>query len=181
MNRVIAGLSIALLALSPSGVVSAIADEPKSQCKTVLDCAQLAVEIASKAQYALDHAVPAGAVMAFDLEQCPDGWELFDKLAGRVVVGQGLPGEGMETMTFRASSGEQKHLQTVAEMPSHNHHNNGFSLLLKSDGDWTTKGGDPTTGEPNLVASAPILAQGGGQPFNVMQPYYVLTYCKRLP
>lgn len=61
---------------------------------------------------------PAGTIAYFN-QSCPDGWNEYQGLAGRVPVGAG----SFEDVTFSLgqTGGEQVHVLTVAEMPSHNH------------------------------------------------------------
>src|SRR4051812_31775162 len=37
----------------------------------------------------LETVIPSGAIMAFDRDRCPSGWDPFKPLDGRVVVGVG--------------------------------------------------------------------------------------------
>lgn len=59
------------------------------QCSTIEECAQKAMEAAFQAKKALQLAVPPGAVMAFNLTKCPEGWSDFVVGANRVIVGMG--------------------------------------------------------------------------------------------
>lgn len=124
-----------------------------------------------------------GAVIAFDLDKCPPGWEKYTKANGRVIVGagKGTLDEQNRPLTLRTrgeTGGEEKHKLTIAEMPRHNHNpDNSFTLLLMSDGNSTMMNADYTGGEPNLHAAKAIAAQGGDQEHNTMPPFRVLTFC----
>lgn len=150
----------------------------EAQCATVADCAQKAMEAAYQAKLAASISVPKGAVMAFNLDKCPDGWGDLDTLAGRVIVAAGQ-GVGLTERKFKDQGGEEAHTLTVDEMPNHNHSNGGYQYLLTSDGKWTIQGADESNGEPNLRALGGIAAAGGNKPHSVMQPFYVLKYCER--
>jgi len=94
-------------------------------------------------------------------------------MRGRVPVGAGA-GTGLSARTLGQTFGEETHLQTIAEMPSHNHGPlspfvNYFAIRLT--------GG--IYGVNNGTAFSPMASTantGGGQPFNVIQPSLVLNY-----
>lgn len=151
---------------------------------TIAELAQQAVEAALAAQTAAATIVPKGAVMAFNLPECPMGWRAFAPLSGRVVVGAGAGNRDSNdhVLTERKlgqSGGEEAHKLTIPEMPSHNHGNGDYQNLLMYDGNYTMKDADPSVGEPNIHSFAPEKNVGGDQPHNNMQPYFVLTYCER--
>jgi len=151
-------------------------------CSTLIDCAQKAMEAALEAKQSFRIAAPAGAVMAFDLNECPQGWEPFQKVAGRVIVGGGIElGSGLTERKYKEAGGEENHKLLIDEMPSHNHYNGEFKYLLASNGSWTINGSgqDDSSGEPNLAHQAQIQSAGGDRPHNNMQPYYTLNYCRR--
>ncbi|MFQ3244837.1 MAG: hypothetical protein ACI9SP_001473 [Arenicella sp.] len=146
---------------------------------TVVECAQKAVEAAYQAKLAFKTALPKGAVMAFNLASCPNGWKEYEALRGRVIVGsgQGIDAGNSALLTSRSlnsSGGEEKHQLTVAEMPSHQH-----------SGEF---GGGPHSYEHHqnnhrLNGENPKKltgATGGNTPHNNMQPFHVLMYCERL-
>ncbi|MGR9503664.1 hypothetical protein ACU8MW_08100 [Rhizobium leguminosarum] len=157
---------------------AAVGGNANAKCGTVIDCAQVAVGLAYKMQDSMDKAIPGGAIMAFNKPECPAGWHGFPMLEGRVIVGTGK-GPGPDDMIFGHSDGEQKHTQTIVEMPAHNHTNGGYTRLLQPGPHRTAVTWDDTPNETDIVDSADEKTVGGGQAFNVMQPYYVLTYCER--
>lgn len=151
---------------------------------TVAEAAQMAVEAAKRAQDMVNEAVPKGAVMAFNLSACPTGWSELAMASGRVVLGAGKGNRDANDAPLSArnlgeAGGEERHVLSIAEIPSHNHTNGDFQYVLMSDGNWTTKAGDYTAGEPNLIRIAPLAATGGGQAHNIMPPFIVLKYCER--
>lgn len=170
-----ASLSIAGIDTSP-----AKADQ---NCTTVAQCAQKAVEAARMAQTMVDNAVPKGAVMAFDLAKCPEGWSDLQMTAGRVIVGAGegnrdLGDRPLTKRELHDMGGEEKHTLTVAEMPSHTH-------STTATGNWGDKqdrqgvwgfGHDDGHGDAGTLTSA---ATGGSQPHAIMPPFVVLKYCVR--
>lgn len=59
-----------------------------SECATVKDCAQEAVEAALTARAQIDLFLPRGAVIAFALDECPKPyWEEYKPAYGRFVRG----------------------------------------------------------------------------------------------
>lgn len=157
--------------LAQSGVV-----HPK--CNTIEECAQLAMEAAFEAKLALQVAAPIGAVMAFNLSECPVGWSDFPDLNGRVIIGAG-EGNGLTPRTVGAKGGTEKHQLTLEEMPKHNHTNGNFKHLLQHTGHWTGKGYDGSAEEVDSAHFAEMLPSGSSSPHENMQPYFVLKYCER--
>lgn len=169
-------LLTSLCSLGFLGAYANVYSQQNGLCSTVMDCAQKAMEAAFQAKTAIRIAVPAGAVMAFDLDSCPEGWEPLDKLAGRVVMGAGQrDGSGLTPRKLGETGGEERHHLTIDEMPSHNHQ-------ITQQAHW----GDRTHNQAGLGgsdgtfdASISTNPTGGDKPHNVLPPFYVLTYCKR--
>lgn len=142
----------------------------QEECSTVAECAQKAVEAAFQAKLALQIAVPKGAVMAFNLSECPEGWTPFAQANGRVVVGSGQ-GSGLTARTLGQVGGAETHTLTVDEMPAHSHTGEVGTVGYRAG---MNNGDRFHNGEAN-----PIGSTGGGKAHNNMQPYFVLTYCER--
>lgn len=141
-------------------------------CSTVMDCAQKAMEAAYQAKTAIRIAVPKGAVMAFNLKECPDGWVALQPLVGRVIVGAGIDVTGALTeRKLGEKGGEEKHQLTVEEMSAHSH---SFTATQSGGGCSYSGCNGYSQVIPNQTDS-----QGGNVAHNIMQPYYVLTYCER--
>jgi microcystin-dependent protein len=72
--------------------------------------------------------------------------------------------------------GEEKHTQTVSELAPHQHelllvnYGSGNDMVINIDGTRNARGAD----------SIGTLNTGGGQPFNIMQPYIVHNKWKRI-
>jgi len=116
---------------------------------------------------------PSGAVIAFDLDQCPAGWEEFDLAKGRVIVGTKGSENGLTDRQRGYCAGEENHTLTVDEMPAHSH---SFSTHYSSGrhsgrvtGDYTRYG----------YSSVTTSSSGGNKSHNNMPPYTVLLYCKK--
>lgn len=95
---------------------------------------------------------------------CGEGEFGLPHLAGRVIVGAGIG----QNLTVRAPGdlfGEETHILTIDEMPSHRHAHStsttvGGSFFARGTGGGTTYGG----------------YAGGDQPHNIIQPSLVLNY-----
>jgi microcystin-dependent protein len=127
-----------------------------------------------------------------------DGSTTFNlpDLKGRVAVGAGS-NTGLSNRVLAATGGEENHLMTVAEMPSHNHggtsgatdlsHTHSFNMYGGSftDGNaaasiftgHSAQGSRATSGASvSMNHSHSIPSQGGGTAFNVMQPFIVMNF-----
>lgn len=151
--------------------------------QSVSESAQLAADAAKRAEAALEMAVPAGAVMAFDLEACPKGWTQFQDAAGRVIVGAGSGNRDQndKRLTDRAigqTGGAETHKLTVKEIPSHTHtYKDRYFKIVGGRGiGGTGRRGDPSAPSGDFSTGA----AGSSEAHNNMQPYLVLIYCRRL-
>lgn len=143
----------------------------------------------------VEHTVPSGAVVAFDLGACPTGWTEFTALRSRTIVWV-WQWPGMSDYTLGQSWGAETVILTPSQMPSHSH-----NALL-----WTTEE-DATSNEPsgnifaNTIFSDPaesVFNYAGGPVDSTMNvgsiaiatawgwaahenrpPYYALRYCKK--
>lgn len=97
-------------------------------------------------------------------------------LIGRVAIHQG------GNFANGSSGGEETHILTLAEMPSHTHQAMGSSnpanTVFPANNVWAITD-SPAYNQPGGVPMNPsaISSAGGGQPHNNMQPYLVLNYC----
>lgn len=157
-----------------AGTVGIASAQDARLCKTTAECAQRAVEAANQAKIAVQIAVPKGAVIAFNLAVCPEGWANFRQLSGRVVVGSGQ-GSGLNERNLGEVSGAETHTLTTAQMPSHTHayRNSEHGPMLDNPHNLSAV---PRYGQ---IGDAGTGATGGGEPHNNMQPFYVLKYCER--
>jgi len=140
--------------------------------------------------------IPAGSVMFYASSTAPSGWLLCNGQAvsrtiysglfgvigtvygagdgsttfnvpdmrGRNPIGYGQ-GTGLTNRLMAATSGEETHLQTINEMPAHTHTGPATKLGASagSGSGWESTG-SVTTG-----------SRGGGQAFNVMDPFLVVN------
>lgn len=107
-------------------------------------------------------------------------------LRGRVPVGQGA-GAGLTNRVMGAKAGEESHLMTNAELLPHSHvmtHTHTYNYPTILAGIALAPGElpvlvPPVVATPSITSSTGSLRtsnQGGGNPFNVMQPYLVVGY-----
>lgn len=102
-------------------------------------------------------------------------WSRFGN--GRVLVG--VDENDADFNTVNKTGGEKKHTQTIAEMPSHTHGgDNGkqFHYYTASSGE---TGGDGVNTGTTFKSGANTGATGGGQPFNILQPYVAVYRWQR--
>jgi hypothetical protein len=143
-------------------------------CKTIADCARLALEQATAARKALKMAVPPGAIMAFDLPQCPVGWVPFGPGAGRVLIDAGNSGTpGSTNLKPGDKGGTQQITLSVAQLPPHAFTYQDYGSL--PSGSCAYSGCSGRSGDRTRTTNT----LGNGQPINNMQPYYVVSYCER--
>ncbi len=106
-------------------------------------------------------------------------WEIDIAMQGRVLIGSG--GE----YTFGATGGEATHILQESEMTAHNHqtrigwveHWNGTWPTLAVNG--VAVNTEIQNGQAVVDAGSQTTGAGGGQPFNIMQPYIVGNVWKR--
>jgi microcystin-dependent protein len=142
--------------------------------------------------------VPSGAVMAFDLAACPQGWQALPGAVGSVIIGVG-PG-----LTLGVAVGSDHVTLSTAQMPVHTHtvvdpghmHPNpsGTDNYLTNvypstcadsyqAGAAITQGGTgpicPATTTGNATTGITIESAGSGQSFDNRQASFPLLYCKK--
>lgn len=130
------------------------------------------------------------------VNQCPDGWTPFEEGRGRFLMGAGIPTHS-KYRTWRAENipesaemqltgrspmehgGEETHLLSVPEMPTHTHEFDGQSI---------TRGGNHGTGRTLAVGDAANHGEykpdgenakvGGSNAHNNLPPYIALYFCR---
>jgi hypothetical protein len=138
--------------------------------------------------------IPSGAVMAFDLPTgCPFGWSGFERGISRTIIGASnvhgsnvnnfdRSGQPLRAYPYQSDGGEEKHVLTIPEMPSHDH---GILLQPIDDLNRTDKyPGFTNVGRDSTKKSETWImryseSSGGGQPHNVMPPFIALFYCRK--
>ena len=129
--------------------------------------------------------IPAGAVMAFNLSSCPDGWTPFTEANDRFIMGS----QG----NLREKGGKNNIKLTINQLPPHFFYiaggsdgsNNGIRDSKESylsDYVWNDVNGDdnrsyrlaPTHYTPDLGRTNTI---GNWNSINIQNPYIKLLYC----
>ncbi len=118
--------------------------------------------------------IPAGAVLAFNLDACPAGWTDFSSSAGRTIIGSGS-GVGLTTRTLGQTGGEETHILTTNEIPSHSH----TVLGNAGSGVGNDNHEDKLLNNSAVVYTEQTANTGGSQSHNNMQPFVVLKYCEK--
>jgi hypothetical protein len=136
------------------------------------------------------HALPPGAVVAFDLaDGCPKegGWTPFADALGRVIIGAGA-GEGLTPRPFRVPGGREEFPLTASNIPRHQHDTllgNG-NRDQKPIGEWgridlpLVIGGTPFANSTAAKTSFYPAPEQELQPVPTMPPYVALRFCKKL-
>jgi len=120
--------------------------------------------------------IPKGAVVAFELVNCPNGWEKYKEAESRFIVGSGN-GRGLSRKSIGEIGGVENVKLSVQQMPKHQHNtpqamdNTGpnFGLGPKRNSvhgvSWHVNSTEMTSWE------------GKGQPVGIIPPYLALNYC----
>ena len=123
--------------------------------------------------------IPKGAVVAFQLPECPDGWSPYEEAAGRTVIGVG-EGDDLTARALNEMGGAETVKLETKHMPAHSHFpeskDASFIVFLrekvgnmksnpKEDSWWNY---DSKTREA-----------GEDKPHENMPPFVALLYCRR--
>lgn len=101
------------------------------------------------------------------------GFGTWERLKGKVCVGLDEDDEDGYFDEIGKTGGEKKHKQTIDELVEHNHdmNHNNVAAMAGSGSHEVNQGSGSRTYEQIGTDNA-----GGGQPFNVVQPYEVVGY-----
>jgi hypothetical protein len=135
-------------------------------------------------------AIPAGAVVAFDLKTgCPAGWKDLDEAVGRMVVGADPPdwsgarnldenGKPLTARQFRVAGGTESKALDPKNLPAMTLQSEDLKLVDVSDSGNASVTAIVRTlnnvGKTNIQSQLP----GSDQPIDKMPPYIPLMYCK---
>jgi hypothetical protein len=145
--------------------------------------------------------VPSGAVLAFD-QECPEtGWRPYSEANGRFIVGAGAPTDPkhgswqqvlpdgnlsrpipLSSYQLRRSGGEETHIISELEMPSHDHKFTGAPIEFGGKGpDAYSRDKSPALGTAdvsiNFTPEGSISPTGSNIAHNNLPPYYPLNFC----
>ncbi len=148
--------------------------------------------------------IAQGAVMAFDLGSCPNGWSPFADAQSRFIVGAGfgrsdvpMHAENLSTHTYRSSGGEEQVVLSASQTPSHVHKLDDAYFaetpLYMPEGiksatipPGTGHAGSPITKKASVdndnvawLRETSTHPSEGNQPHNNMPPYIALYFCKK--
>lgn len=98
------------------------------------------------------------------------GFGTWERFKGKVIVGLDEDDDDNYFNKIGKMGGEKKHTLTINEMPSHNH---GGILDFRKG---STTPSDSSSVISGLGGNTKDFATGGGQPFNITQPYEVVGY-----
>ena len=145
-------------------------------------------------QFFIDLVLPSGMIVSYNSTTVPAGWALCDgtiptgsttatpDLRGRFIIGD--TGTNFtataiaSAYTLGITGGAEQHTLTVAEMPAHSH-----NMTANPNNSQWTGWAMPTwglLGSGTNTPSEPTTITGGGSPYNIMPPYYVLVYIIKL-
>ncbi len=120
--------------------------------------------------------LPKGIIVIWAGSNVPDGWLLCDgtngtpDLRSRFVIGAGQ-GAGLSSYAPGAKGGEETHLLTIDEIPTHNHGINLDNACFHNGGCDARQSINYNIGPSNNTANT-----GGSKPHNNLPPYYALAY-----
>jgi len=132
-------------------------------------------KIRLKQNIAINELIPRGAVIPFEKNECPSGWEKYTQATGRMIIGAGRS-DGLTARTYLEKGGEEKHKLDISEMPNHLHggtfRSSGFSFEHHQNN--SRLPGQIYRFDRNTTPT------GGGAAHNNMPPYIALTYCIKI-
>ena len=134
---------------------------------------------------AQNESLPIGSIIIWSgtVASIPTGWQLCDGTNGtpdlrdRFVVGarQDSGGVSMTNVSgaLTKTGGEAKHTLTIAEMPAHTHSYRWWSA-------WYFSGSTELAAKGSYNDNAQTSSVGGGQPHNILPPYYALCFIMKI-
>lgn len=129
---------------------------------------------------AADTGTPPGAVMAFDLAQCPSGWSYYSAATGRSIIGTGRYTEGTHgsfafNYSLRQRTGTALNRLSISHLPAHTH----STTTVRSVHTTEVSGGFSTSGSKLSATNSQTGSTGGNHAFDQRPPTIALTYCRK--
>ena len=134
---------------------------------------------------AQNESLPIGSIIIWSgtVASIPTGWQFCDGTNGtpdlrdRFVVGARQDSGGVSMTNVSGSltkiGGEAKHTLTIAEMPSHTH---SYRWWIA----WYFSGSTELAAKGSYNDNAQTSSVGGGQPHNILPPYYALCFIMKI-
>ena len=121
--------------------------------------------------------VPKGAVMAFNLRNCPEGWKETEFTKGRFIIGVG-EAPGLTPRFLLMTGGEEQHQLTIEEMPKHKHE---WKNVRNNRPDDYGFGGSERNVHVDSGYSIKEICQeeGGDKAHNNLPPFVALLFCEK--
>lgn len=139
---------------------------------------QLSTELSKAA------AIPKGAVVAYNLASCPEGWEEADYAKQRFIVGVGNTPE-FETRTLLENEGGEEVVKLeVDQIPQHAHRLNDIGTAHDDEGtggaddEWVVKVGRSINTELSILGEKNTEITDT-EPHNNMPPFVALRFCEK--
>ena len=121
--------------------------------------------------------VPSGWAICDGTKGTPDLRGRFVLMAQDTIPTINVP-PGSSVHAIGQTGGEEKHVLTIDEMPSHSHNTRHLNTTTTGDGNNTSLVIGPSTMDNNYgILMAPA---GGDKSHNTMPPYYTLVYIMKL-
>lgn len=117
--------------------------------------------------------VPTGAVVAFNLPTCPEGWGDFPLASGKTILG--LDGNGSRKLL--SHGGAETQTLIAENLPPHVHRVYKHAGIIKGNTGVRGAGADDPNRGSEVADSETGPGPGASLPFDIMPPYVVLKYC----
>ena len=143
-------------------------DDSQAACESVKDCAQEAVDNAKIAIDTMKKLIPPGAVMAFNLEQCPAGWKTFEAGRGRYILGLPVNGSLGSTVGTELTDKENR---------AAGRHEHSFNFITEASGYRKGRGnkaGHSHAGKKSKTEENKDIKEG------TIAPYVQLLLCENI-
>lgn len=126
--------------------------------------------------------LPTGIIVAWTGDSIPSGWLICDgtngtpDLRGRFIIGSGS-GSGLTVRKTGDKGGEESHLLTLDEIPTHSHSFPGDDQLRTAENTVVSKfsydASSKNSGNGGIYNTSNT---GGGKSHNILPPFYSLAF-----
>lgn len=121
--------------------------------------------------------IPSQAVVAFDSNDCPEGWDKIPRADGRVIVGAG---QGEKTL-FQPNDrgGHETVTLEFANLPPHSHKITAYRWYLYNQGNKTAWADDNIDGSGQNAKTVDTTSVGSSKEVEIMPPWISYRLCKK--